>query len=146
MWLFRRRKDSELWPGTPLGVLFPDGSFRIDKNPNTEYGIIISNKFKLVFRMKTPMPVCEWRRDKGPFAQLIPTDERMWLMTGDPSERLSKTELQEVCKLVYLDASNRAMENSNRRRWALWWITFGGLGLVGLLRFANVVDVVRGWW
>ena len=120
MRFYRRKKDTELWPGTHLGVLYPDGSLRIDKNPNTEYGIIISNKFELVFRMKTPMPVFEWRRGKGPFVQCIPTDKGMWLMTGDPSERLSKTELQEVSKLVYLNASNRALEKTNKHRWINW--------------------------
>ena len=146
MRFFRRKKDTELWPGTPLGVLFPDGSLRIDKNPKTEYGIIISEKFKLAYRMKTPTPLCEWRRGKGHFVQPIPTGKRMWLMTGEPSERLSETELQEACQLVYLDASNRAMENSNRKRQAVWWISIGGLALLPLLRFANVVDIVRNWW
>ena len=143
---WRRRKDSELWPDTELGVLFPDGSLRIDKNPKTEFGIIVSDKFKQVYRMKAPIPVSEWRRCKELGAQPVPTGKRMWIMTGDPSDRPTEEEFRQSCELVSLDATNRSLEASNRRRWAEWWVVIGTSISVAALNSAKILDFVLGWW
>ncbi len=96
--------------------------------------------------MMPPLSVSVWGQEKEIGSQPTPTGKHMWVMTGDPSERPSEEEFQQACELAYLDATNRALEKSNKRRWTVWSIAIGGSILVALLNFAKFLDVLRGWW
>ena len=142
--LFRRKKDADLWRDIELWVLFPDRSLRVDKNPRVVGKVIISEKFEMIFRRTDPLRWCEWLPSKELGAQPVPTNKYVWVMTGGTAERPSEEEFQEACELAYLDATNRALEASNKRRWAVWWVAIGGSTAVVLLNFAKFFDVLRG--
>ena len=146
MRLFRRNKDAELWPDAELRVQFPDGTIRVDKNPEIVGGLLVSGKFEMAFRLSKPTQFYEWRKGKEFGHQPKSTGKYGWFMHGDESEEPDDEELQTALEQIYVRARTEAMEHEIRKRQLVWLVSASTLVATMLTAWVKFGKEVYGWW